>query len=209
MAICKICGAEVGSDAKFCQKCGTQVEKQHVEEPLIIDRMHTCDGIMDVSMKSGIGVICAAFVLAIIGIIIESDALFSFGAIGIFIGLIVFFAVWAYYYSKLSDKEKEQFKLDYKERFKSKNKKQKNTASDNGLALRQGRRTCIKCHSSNIQYQTVTEKKSMGCGTLLWYFILFITIFGWFILVPLIFNRKDDVVTYAVCQDCGHRWEVD
>ena len=79
--------------------------------------------------------------------------------------------------------------------------------------------TCPKCKSENIQVQTVNEvkeKRKKGC--LYWLFIgcwwqpiawLFLTIPK---LIVTIFGKHTKVVsktvTYAVCQDCGHRWKV-
>lgn len=68
--------------------------------------------------------------------------------------------------------------------------------------------TCRKCGSNNISYQTVTESKKAGCGTLIVYFILAISVLGWLILIPLFLRKKNETVTYAVCQGCGNRWRI-
>lgn len=67
---------------------------------------------------------------------------------------------------------------------------------------------CPKCGSENVQVQTITESRKMGCGTILLYIILACTILGLLVVIPLLLRRKTDTVTYAVCQNCGHRWKV-
>ena len=42
-------------------------------------------------------------------------------------------------------------------------------------------------------------------GTVLLYILLFITILGWLILIPLLLRKKTETVTYAVCQSCGYQ----
>lgn len=68
--------------------------------------------------------------------------------------------------------------------------------------------TCPKCNSSNISFQTVTEQKKTGCLTILLYILLACTLFGLLIVIPLMLRKKTETVTYAVCQNCGHRWRV-
>lgn len=76
-----------------------------------------------------------------------------------------------------------------------------NTASVSGKA-------CPKCKQHNIQYQTVTESRKAGCLTILLYIILACTLLGLFIVIPLMLRKKNETITYAVCQNCGHRWKV-
>lgn len=64
---------------------------------------------------------------------------------------------------------------------------------------------CPECQSPNTTVQVVTESRKTGCGTLLFYLILTISIFGIFILIPLLLRKKTETVTYRVCQTCGHR----
>lgn len=78
---------------------------------------------------------------------------------------------------------------------------------------------CPKCNSKNVTVHAVNEvreKKKKG-----WVYWLFI---GWwweplawiFLTIPKLiiacFGKKkktvSKTVTYAVCQDCGHRWKV-
>lgn len=81
--------------------------------------------------------------------------------------------------------------------------------------------TCPKCGSNNtnVQMVTDTELKDKHHGIVYWLLI------GWwlhpllwfFLTVPMILgklfgNKKQKVVTkhksVAVCQDCGHHWNV-
>ncbi len=67
---------------------------------------------------------------------------------------------------------------------------------------------CPKCKSENVQIQTVSESRKTGCLTILLYILLACTILGLLIVIPLLLRRKTETVTYAVCQDCGHRWKI-
>lgn len=69
-------------------------------------------------------------------------------------------------------------------------------------------RSCPRCSSHNITYQTVTEARKSGCGTVLLYVILALTVFGLLIVIPLMLRKKTETVTYAVCQNCGNRWRI-
>lgn len=69
-------------------------------------------------------------------------------------------------------------------------------------------RPCPKCGHHSVQYQTVSESRKAGCFTVLLYIALAITILGLVIVVPLMLRKKNEAVTYAVCQNCGHRWKV-
>ena len=68
--------------------------------------------------------------------------------------------------------------------------------------------TCKKCGSDNISYQTVTESRKTGCLTILIYLILAISVLGWVVLIPLLLRRKNEAVTYDVCQNCGNKWKI-
>lgn len=68
--------------------------------------------------------------------------------------------------------------------------------------------SCKKCGSSDIQYQTVSEPRGAGCLTICLYILLACTILGLLIVIPLMLRKKTTTVTYAVCQNCGHRWKV-
>lgn len=65
-------------------------------------------------------------------------------------------------------------------------------------------RLCPKCGGS-MMIQTVSESRKSGCGTILLYIILCLTILGILIVIPLALRKKTETVTYAVCQNCGYR----
>lgn len=68
---------------------------------------------------------------------------------------------------------------------------------------------CPKCGSQNVQVQAVAEMKSRGCLIVLLYLVLLcIPVIGWIALILLIRGRKSKTKSYAVCQNCGHRWEI-
>lgn len=78
---------------------------------------------------------------------------------------------------------------------------------------------CPKCGGDHVNVTVVNEvKEKRKKGALYWIFV------GWywepiawiFLTLPkliiALFRKKKKIVnktvTYAVCQDCGHRWEV-
>ena len=67
---------------------------------------------------------------------------------------------------------------------------------------------CPKCKCENVSVQTVAEAKKTGIMTILLYILLACTCLGLFVVIPLMLRKKTKTVTYAVCQDCGHRWKV-
>lgn len=69
-------------------------------------------------------------------------------------------------------------------------------------------RSCPRCSSHNVTYQTVTEARKSGCSTILLYVILALTVFGLLIVIPLMLRKKTETVTYAVCQNCGNKWRI-
>ena len=68
----------------------------------------------------------------------------------------------------------------------------------------QPRNICPKCNGMMIM-QTVSESRRAGCGTILLYIILCLTILGILIVIPLALRKKTETVTYAVCQNCGYK----
>ncbi len=68
----------------------------------------------------------------------------------------------------------------------------------------QGGRYCPRC-GGIMTVQTISEARKSGCGTILLYIILALTIFGLLIVIPLMLRRKTETVTYAVCQNCGYK----
>lgn len=67
--------------------------------------------------------------------------------------------------------------------------------------------TCPKC-GGTMTVQTVVEDNPAGCGTIIMYVILAITILGLLVLIPMLMRKKTETVTYAVCQNCGYRARV-
>lgn len=78
---------------------------------------------------------------------------------------------------------------------------------------------CPKCKRYHINVQAVNEVKEVkkkGCGY--WLFIgwwlepLEIFLFGILKLLHIAVGRKTKIVSntksYAICQDCGYRWEI-
>lgn len=66
---------------------------------------------------------------------------------------------------------------------------------------------CPRCHSHNISVQTISESRKSGCGTIILYILLTLTIFGILIIIPLLLRKKTETNTYCVCQNCGNRWK--
>ena len=67
---------------------------------------------------------------------------------------------------------------------------------------------CPRCHGDNINMQAVAEGKGAGCFMVLVYIILFISVLGWLVLIPMLAGKKTQTKVYAVCQDCGHSWLI-
>lgn len=67
---------------------------------------------------------------------------------------------------------------------------------------------CNRCGSDNIQYGIVSEHERRGCfATLLWLTLAVFTL-GLSILIPLLLGKSSKTRSYAVCQNCGHKWRV-
>lgn len=68
---------------------------------------------------------------------------------------------------------------------------------------------CPRCRSHDISVSTYAEPKKSGCGTILLYVILALTIFGLLIVIPLMLrNGKSHQVTVCVCKNCGNKWRI-
>lgn len=68
---------------------------------------------------------------------------------------------------------------------------------------------CKKCNSENVSVQTTTYTKTKS-RSLLWNLLMLILTGGLWLIWMLIRKKKEKVInkTYAVCQDCGYKWEV-
>lgn len=76
---------------------------------------------------------------------------------------------------------------------------------------------CPKCGSENVNVQAVSIVKNKHHGAIYWLcFGWLIDIFLWiFLTVPRLIvaifrpkGVKTKVKSYAVCQNCGHKWKV-
>lgn len=67
---------------------------------------------------------------------------------------------------------------------------------------------CPKCGSINVNVQAVAEQKKRGCFMSLLWILLAICTLGLIIWIPLLTKKGSKTKTYAVCQQCGHRWKV-
>lgn len=76
---------------------------------------------------------------------------------------------------------------------------------------------CSKCQSENVNVQAVTEIVKRGKGCLYWLLIgWWLELLLWiFLTLPMLLIKlfipssiKSKTITYAVCQNCGHKWKV-
>lgn len=67
---------------------------------------------------------------------------------------------------------------------------------------------CPKCGSDHVSVQAVSETKKRGCISILIYIFLACTVIGLIILIPLLRGQKSKTKTYAICQNCGHKWKA-
>lgn len=68
--------------------------------------------------------------------------------------------------------------------------------------------TCPNCKCEDIEIQVIEERKKTSFWLILWYIILAISFIGLFVLIPILLRKKTRTVTYAVCKNCGKRWEI-
>lgn len=67
---------------------------------------------------------------------------------------------------------------------------------------------CPKCGSDRVTVQTVSEQKGRSClGALMWVFFAICTC-GLILIIPLLTRKKSKTKTYAICQNCGHKWKA-
>lgn len=67
---------------------------------------------------------------------------------------------------------------------------------------------CPRCNSTKVTVQAVAEQKKRGIlGVCLWLILAFLT-GGIALLFPLFIKKGSKTKQYAICQECGYRWEV-
>ena len=75
---------------------------------------------------------------------------------------------------------------------------------------------CKKCGSENVNVQAIEVVKSKHHGFFYWCIGWFIDLMLWIFLtmprlIVAIFRPKKvktKIKSYAVCQDCGHKWKI-
>ena len=68
---------------------------------------------------------------------------------------------------------------------------------------------CPKCNSNNVNVTTATEKERVGLFKVLFHLLLCFCLIGFILIIMDILKIcRTKTVTYAVCQNCGHRWEI-
>ena len=65
-------------------------------------------------------------------------------------------------------------------------------------------RKCPKC-GGHMTVQAVSESRKGGCGMVLLYILLALTVIGILVIIPLALRKKTVTRTYAVCQLCGNK----
>lgn len=69
--------------------------------------------------------------------------------------------------------------------------------------------TCPKCGSDHISVSTVTEKERIGVVKVLIHLALCFCIIGFVLIIMDILKLcRTKTVTYAVCTNCGNRWQL-
>lgn len=67
---------------------------------------------------------------------------------------------------------------------------------------------CPECGSPDIVYTTEKEPIPLDIGTVILYIVLALTCCGLFVVIPILLSPKERAVTYAICRNCGNRWQV-
>lgn len=67
---------------------------------------------------------------------------------------------------------------------------------------------CPKCGSRNVTAQVVEKQKKRGCFASIMWILLAICTGGLLLLIPLLTRKGSKTLTFAVCQNCGHKWKV-
>ena len=71
---------------------------------------------------------------------------------------------------------------------------------------------CPKCGKENVTVQLTEKVKTKHRGCLLWllWIMAAVCTCGLILIIPLLTNKKikSKTISWAVCQDCGHKWKV-
>ena len=67
---------------------------------------------------------------------------------------------------------------------------------------------CPNCGSDNVTVQAVAEQKKRSCLMSCLWLLLAICTFGLILLIPLLTRKGSKTKSYAICQNCGHKWRV-
>lgn len=85
------------------------------------------------------------------------------------------------------------------------------TPVNNSVVEKKDEIICPKCHSNDIKVQIVAQKEKRGCGSILCYLLLAVTIVGIPIVLLILLARgnKTNNYKYWVCQRCGNTFVPD
>ena len=67
---------------------------------------------------------------------------------------------------------------------------------------------CPNCGSDHVTVQAVAEQKKRSCLMSCLWILLAICTCGLILLIPLLTRKGSKTKTFAVCQNCGHKWRV-
>lgn len=207
---CHNCGAKLPDNAKFCIECGERASNYTKKTPdevttglLYITRKHNECG-LQIPVKIYINGICEAEIeddetLKITLDISEYRISLQYEGNVILDRLV-----------KIDPEQPEEIEFDTNTRLVNTRNTSKtipvrnqNNSYPAPVSNPQKCRICPKC-GGYMQIQTVSESRQSGCGTVLLYLLLAITVIGILIIIPLALRKKTETVTYAVCQKCGY-----
>ena len=212
---CRYCGSEIGENDKFCRNCGqrtSELEETNALVPVEEEQYGTLyvkrrknswygtipvdiyiDGVAEDSIKNG-------EVVEFEIIVGEHEVLL----------LQQGHQVAAYMVNINADYPEEiSFEISSISRSVDDNVSARRSmpSSNIGFQPPPSGKICPRC-GGYMMFQTVSESRKSGCGTILLYVLLAITIFGLLIVIPLALRKKTETVTYAVCQNCGYKRQI-
>lgn len=68
---------------------------------------------------------------------------------------------------------------------------------------------CPNCGSDKVGVQVVEKQQKRGCFASIMWILLAICTFGTVLIIPLLTRKGSKTITFAVCHNCGHRWELE